>query len=69
MKRLINQVCKVSRRLFSHRLVGVGKISQGVIIAKVIRGIPSSEGLKNWSKKFRLMVSFRGLVEIFGYFL
>lgn len=65
----MNHVCRVNRRLFNHRLGGVGKISDGNIIAKAMSGIPSSEGLRNWSKKFRLMVSFRGSVQLFEYFL
>lgn len=59
---LINQVCRVNRRLLSQRLVGVRNINQGVMIARAIRGNPSNDGLKNWSKKLRFMVSFRGLV-------
>lgn len=37
----------VINRLFSHRLVGVGKVNHGIRIARAIRGIPISEGLKN----------------------
>ena len=43
-----------------HRLVGEGSSKAGNVIASKIRGMPSSCGLVNWSKKLRFMVSFKG---------
>lgn len=40
VKRARSQPCKVKRRLFSHRLVGEGKRSQGRVRARAISGIP-----------------------------
>ena len=40
VNRLMNQFCRVSRRLFSHREEGVGKNSRGRLRAKAISGIP-----------------------------
>lgn len=40
VNRLINQPCKVKRRLFSHREVGAGKSSHGSRSARAIRGTP-----------------------------
>lgn len=59
VNRLINQLCRVITRLFNHRFVGVGSRSHGMEMASVIRGIPISVGLMNWSKKLRFMVKFR----------
>lgn len=62
VKRLINHICKVIRRLSSHRLDDFKIIIHGIIIAKTISGIPISEGLRNWSKKVKFMVNFKALV-------
>lgn len=40
VKRLINQPCRVSRRLFFHRGEGVGKRVHGKSRAKAMRGMP-----------------------------
>lgn len=40
VNRPINQFCRVSSRLFSHRSVGVGKRIQGSVRARAIRGMP-----------------------------
>lgn len=69
VNRLINQLCKVSSRLFNHRCVGVGYRSQGSVNARAIRGIPIYVGLMNWSKKFSAMVSFRGLFLVLLWFV
>lgn len=60
VKLLRNHPWRVSIRLFSHRLVGEGKSSQGKLRATIIRGIPINVGLENWSKRLSVMVSFRG---------
>lgn len=62
VSRPINQFWRVSIRLFSHRVVGVGKSSQGRVRAKAIKGMPRHTGLMNWSKKLSVMVSFRVLL-------
>lgn len=59
VKRLMNQPWRVKRRLFSHRLVGVGMSTHGRLSARAIKGIPRCVGLMNWSKKLRIMVRFR----------
>lgn len=59
VKRLINQLWSVRRRLSSQRPEGVGKRIHGKVRARMIRGIPMKTGLKNWSKKLSVMVSFR----------
>lgn len=59
VSRLMNQACRVSSRLFSHRPEGAGNNNQGRLRARIIRGTPRSMGLINWSKKLRIMVSFR----------
>lgn len=55
----MNQLCRVSSRLFSHRVVGLGKSAHGSVNARAIRGIPRKTGLINWSKKLSVMVRFR----------
>lgn len=59
VNRLINQFCRVKRRLLAHRLVGVGYRTQGRSRARAIRGMPKEVGLRNWSKKLSVMVRFR----------
>jgi len=59
VKRLINHPWRVSRRLFNQRVEGAGKRIQGRDRAMAIRGMPRYDGLKNWSKKLSVMVSFR----------
>lgn len=68
MKRQTNQFCRVKSRLFSHREEGVGKRSQGNKRARAINGMPRYVGLINWSKKLRIMVSFRALFLVLGCF-
>lgn len=55
----MNQLCRVRRRLLSHRVVGLGKRAHGRVSAKAIRGMPRKTGLMNWSKKLSVMVSFK----------
>lgn len=64
----MNQLWSVSRRLFSHREVGVGNRSHGRRRAKAIRGMPRYVGVINWSKKLSVMVRFRVLFWVFGCF-
>lgn len=47
VRRPINQFWRVSKRLFSHRVVGAGNRSQGRVRARVIKGIPRKTGLIN----------------------
>jgi len=47
VNRLINQFCRVSKRLFSHRGEGVGNNSRGRLKARTTSGIPRREGLSN----------------------
>ena len=68
VKRLMNQFWSASRRLFSHRVEGVGKRIQGRLRARAIRGIPRKTGVANWSKKLSVMVSFRQLSWLFRCF-
>lgn len=68
VNRLINQFCSVSKRLFIHRTCGAGSRIQGSVRARAIRGIPSNEGLINWSKKLSVMVRIRALFWIFPCF-
>lgn len=65
VNRPMNQFCRVSRRLFNHRSVGVGKRIQGRVRARAIRGMPMKTGDINWSKKLSAMVSFRVLFWVF----
>lgn len=51
----------MEKRLATQRLPGDGSSKAGNSIESRIRGIPSSWGLANWSKKLRFMVRFRGL--------
>lgn len=44
-----------------HRFPGEGRRRAGNVIAIRISGMPSRDGLENWSKKFKFMVRFRGL--------
>lgn len=44
-----------------HRLVGEGSNRVGNSIEIRISGIPKRQGLANWSKKFKIMVSFKGI--------
>lgn len=57
--RLINHSCRVESRLVTHRLSGDGSSRAGNVIAISTSGIPNRDGLENWSKKLRFMVSFR----------
>uniref|UniRef100_A0A8B9RV89 Uncharacterized protein n=1 Tax=Accipiter nisus TaxID=211598 RepID=A0A8B9RV89_9AVES len=57
--RWINHSWRVESRLVIHRVVGKGRRRVGNIIASIMRGMPRSCGLINWSKKLRFMVSFR----------
>lgn len=59
--RLISHSCRVDSRLVIHRLFSDGKRRAGNVIEIKIRGIPSREGLENWSKKLRFMVRFKGM--------
>lgn len=59
--RLMNHSCRVERRLVIHRLPGDGSRRAGNVSEIRISGMPRSDGLENWSKKFRLMVRFKGL--------
>lgn len=54
-----NQVWEVKRRLFTHRLDGVGKRSHGTNMARRIRGIPNEVEEANWLNKSIVMVRFR----------
>lgn len=66
--RLMNHDCKVDRRSVIHRLFWVDSRRAGNVIAIRIRGIPSRDGLENWSKKLRFMVRFRGRwLGLFGF--
>lgn len=62
---LINRPWIVRRRLLSHRGDGAGKRSHGRARATRISGIPKYVGLKNWSKRLMVMVSFRGWFLLF----
>lgn len=57
--RLISHSCRVESRLVIHRLPGTGRRRAGNVMEIRIRGIPSKDGLENWSKKLRFMVKFR----------
>ena len=59
VNRLMNQFCRVSRRLSSHRGEGAGKSNSGRQRARATNGIPRKEELINWSKKFRTMVRLK----------
>lgn len=59
VNRLMNQPCRVRRRLFIQREVGAGKRVHGRRRAMAINGMPKSVGLRNWSKKLSVMVRFR----------
>lgn len=50
---------RVERRLVTHRLVGEGNSRVGNSIEIRMSGIPRKQGLVNWSKKLRFMVSLR----------
>lgn len=47
VNRLMNQLWRVSSRLFSHRVVGAGSKSHGSVSARAIRGTPRYIGLSN----------------------
>ena len=47
VSRPMNQFWRVSSRLFNHRVVGVGKRSQGRVRARAIKGMPKYTGLIN----------------------
>lgn len=47
VNRLMNQLCRVNRRLLTHREDGAGKSVHGRRRARAIRGMPKSVGLKN----------------------
>lgn len=68
VNRLMNQLCRASKRLFNHRDVGVGKRIHGRVNARAIRGMPRKTGLINWSKKLSVMVSFKSLFWVFPRF-
>lgn len=57
--KLVSHSWRVESRLVIHRLSWEGKSRAGKVIATRIRGIPSREGLENWSKKLRFMVRFK----------
>lgn len=57
---LTNHSWMVVTRLLTHRLFGDGSKRAGNVIAIRTSGIPSSDGLENWSKKLRFMVRFMG---------
>lgn len=61
----MNQLWRVSIRLFSQRDDGFGNRTQGRVSARAIRGIPRSVGLINWSKKLSVTVKLRGLFLVF----
>lgn len=52
----------MERRLLIHRFPGDGSRRAGRRSDGRVRGIPSRQGLENWSKKLRFMVRFRGWV-------
>lgn len=58
--RLMNHSWSVERRFDTHRLSGEGSRRAGNVREIRIRGMPSSDGLANWSKKLKFMVRFRG---------
>jgi len=68
VKRAMNQLWRANTRLFIHRGVEDGKRTHGRTRAMAIRGMPRYEGDANWSKRLRIMVSFRirirGLVRL-----
>lgn len=55
----MNQSWRVERRFEIHWLLGDGSSSVGNNVETRISGIPRSDGLINWSKKLRFMVSFK----------
>uniref|UniRef100_A0A8C9KU04 Uncharacterized protein n=1 Tax=Serinus canaria TaxID=9135 RepID=A0A8C9KU04_SERCA len=59
--RLINHSWRVESRLVIQRLSSEGIRRAGNVIEIRMSGIPSRDGLENWSKKLRFMVRFRGL--------
>lgn len=58
--RLTSQSWRVESRLVTHRLSREGRSKAGNVIEMRISGIPSRDGLENWSKKLRFMVRLRG---------
>ena len=58
--RLMNHSCRVESRLVIHRVSREGRRRAGNVIEMKISGIPSRDGLENWSKKLRFMVRFKG---------
>lgn len=68
VNRLMNQLCMLRGRLFSHREVGVGQSKQGSTKASAIRGMSKKTGDANWSKKLSVMVRFmvKRVVGFFG---
>lgn len=58
--RLMNHSWRVESRLVIHRLSREGIRRAGNVIEMRMSGIPSNDGLENWSKKLRFMVRFRG---------
>lgn len=58
--RLIIHSCRAESRSGIHRLLVDGSRRAGNVIETRIRGIPSSDGLENWSKKLKFMVKVRG---------
>uniref|UniRef100_A0A8C9KU92 Uncharacterized protein n=2 Tax=Serinus canaria TaxID=9135 RepID=A0A8C9KU92_SERCA len=58
--RLINHSWRVESRLVIQRLSSEGIRRAGNVIEIRMSGIPSRDGLENWSKKLRFMVRFRG---------
>uniref|UniRef100_A0A8C9MFI4 Uncharacterized protein n=1 Tax=Serinus canaria TaxID=9135 RepID=A0A8C9MFI4_SERCA len=60
--RLINHSWRVESRLVIQRLSSEGIRRAGNVIEIRMSGIPSRDGLENWSKKLRFMVRFKGVV-------
>uniref|UniRef100_A0A8C5JIS3 Uncharacterized protein n=1 Tax=Junco hyemalis TaxID=40217 RepID=A0A8C5JIS3_JUNHY len=55
--RLINHSWRVESRLVIHRLSREGSKRAGNVIEMRISGIPGKDGLGNWLKKLKFMVS------------
>lgn len=61
MNPLMNQPCRVRKRLFSQRAEGAGYNTHGRVRARRTIGMPRKVGLANWSNRLNVMVSVRGL--------
>lgn len=57
----MDQACRVSCRLVTHRDPGAEINNHGITSAIAIRGIPRNVGLINCSKNPTDMISFKGL--------